>query len=102
MKSLISLSVLAAVVLSIFTPASYADTLIYDNSNLSMSGFNGFDGSSLQEFIDYGTSSGGTLSKFTIDYWTESTSTGTIWVSFYRYTDYSDPGFAAPNEADWS
>lgn len=89
----LSMALTMGLFMCILCSSAFADTLIYDNSNLNYSGFNGYDGWYLQEFLDYGSSSGGLLSKFVFDYWTESSTTGTIWITFYSYTDYYDPGY---------
>lgn len=73
-----------------FFTASYADQLIYDNSNLTYYGFN--PGTYI-EFLDYGRSPGGKVCKFSFDYSTGGNSAGTIWVGFYRGTDYYDYGY---------
>ncbi|MHC4760273.1 MAG: hypothetical protein ACYS9H_02840 [Planctomycetota bacterium] len=90
MRNLISLPAFAVIALSIFTSASYADTLVFDNSNFV--GYVYGPPSSYTEMLDYGTSPGGRVSKFVLGYTTGSTP-GTIWIRFYRYTDYSDPGY---------
>ena len=56
MRNLISLPAFAVIALSIFTSASYADTLVFDNSNFV--GYVYGPPSSYTEMLDYGTSPG--------------------------------------------
>lgn len=93
MRSIIFQAVLTVVFFAVFTAITSADTLIYDNSFFELGGYNGYYDGYLTEFLDYGTSAGGLISKFKFDYWTESSTVGTIVVRFYRYTDYYDSGY---------
>ena len=66
-----------------------AETLIYNNS--VDSGYY-YPPGSYNEVVDYGTSSGGNVTKFTIGYFTASSNPGTITIRFYRWVnEYTDP-----------
>jgi hypothetical protein len=88
MRSIALHTVLTIIFCSMASSLMAADTLIYSNSTLTDYIYNPY-----VEFIDYGTSSGGRISKFSFDYYTGGYSAGTIWVGFYVYTDYYDPGY---------
>lgn len=78
---------------AVFTSLTFAaDTLIYNNSNLTDYIFR--TSSTYTEFLDYGTSPGGRISKFAFDYYTGGSPAGTIWVRFYTATDYYTPGYS--------
>jgi len=74
----------------LFLPAgSFAEhTLIYDNSDLEGSYFVPEDGD-FTEVLDYGTSSSGTITRFTFGYYTTLSNPGTITIRFYRGTDWN-------------
>lgn len=74
-------------VCTLFTSIAPADTLIFNNSNYT--GYV-YPMSTYTEMLDFGTSPGGRISKFTFGY--TSTSSGTVWVRFYQYTSSSYEG----------
>ena len=86
MRILISLSVLAVIVLPIHTTATYADTLIYDNSGWEGGLYLPMNSDLNHEFMDYGSSSGGLVSKFEIGYATSLSNPGTLYVRFWSGT----------------
>jgi hypothetical protein len=65
-----------------------ADTLIFNNSN-----YTGYVATPdlYNEFLDYGTSPGGRISKFVFGY--SSPYAVTVWVRFYDNTDREGPGY---------
>ncbi|MHC4676644.1 MAG: MSCRAMM family protein [Planctomycetota bacterium] len=87
-------SILAFLALLFFlsTKPATAETLIYNNS--TDSGFYYPAGPGI-EVVDYGTSSGGNVAKFTIGYYTTLSNPGTITIRFY----YGVDGFTDPDDA---
>ncbi len=71
-------------------PCVQADSLLFDNSS-----YVGYvfpqNPVSYTEMLDYGTTTGGRISKFVFGY--ASASPGTVWIRFYRYTDKFDIGY---------
>ena len=68
---------------------AWAETLIYNNS--VDSGYY-YPAGSYNEIVDYGTSSGGNVTKFTIGYSTTLSNPGIITIRFYRWVnEYTDP-----------
>jgi hypothetical protein len=80
----------AIIFCSLASLAFAADTLIYNNSTYSSSYYP--PGSST-EIVDYGTSPGGTVSKFKIRYYTSLSNPGTIIIRFYDYVSSSYLGY---------
>lgn len=81
--------VLAIVSLFCIVPCEAADTLIFNNSVSTAYVYPEYPASYTQ-MLDYGTTTGGLISKFAFRY--SSTSSGTVWVRFYRYTNSSYEG----------
>jgi hypothetical protein len=79
-----------AVFCALFTATTYADALIFNNSNYT--GYVYAPDYSYTEMLDYGTSQGGRISKFVFGY-ASGSSAGTIWVRFYQGTDRYDTGY---------
>ena len=86
MRSFISLSVLTVVFCSSLASVTYAEELIYDNSTPTAYTFTpGY----YEEIFDYGSSSGGMISKFTFGY-SATTTISTVKVRFYHTVDAAD------------
>ncbi len=79
-----------AVFCALFTATTYADALIFNNSNYT--GYVYAPDYSYTEMLDYGTSQGGRISKFVFGY-ASGSSAGTIWVRFYQGTNRYDTGY---------
>jgi hypothetical protein len=86
--------VVLCLLISSLVSITYADELIYDNSTLTGYGYNTYNTTwdELNEFVDFGESSGGRVSKFVFDYYTNSSATGILYVKFYDGTDDSSVG----------
>ena len=93
MKSFMIINVFVfCLFISGFFTVSYADELIYDNSNNY--GYT-FTPGAYEEFFDYGFSYGGEVKKFTFRYYNNSGTTPRITVRFYYSLDkrYYDIGY---------
>jgi hypothetical protein len=71
-------------------PLIAADTLIYSNTTTSNSYL---PQSAYEENIDYGTTAGGRVTKFTIQYATAAYNPGTVTIRFYSGTYRYDEGY---------
>mgnify|MGYP000011759683 CR=1 FL=1 len=75
----------AVVCCAVLTSVCQADTLIYNNST-SSGYFWPTNSEYNEEFLDYGSSSGGLVSKFEIGYATSLSNPGTLYVRFWEGT----------------
>lgn len=92
MRSLMMRTTLAVVVCAACVSLVSADTLIYDNSSYTGSIFSpGYN----YEIFDYGTSTGGLVSKIVIGYYNSSSATSWMHIKLYKNysTTYYDIGY---------
>ena len=79
------------IVLSSFIPLAFAgDQLIYNNSNET--GYYALPGA-YEEWIDYGYSPGGYITRLRFKYYSESSYSGNVTVRFYNGTSYTYDGY---------
>jgi hypothetical protein len=83
--------ILTVIVCALATSAASADTLIYNNSTLT-GGYLPMNSDYNEEFLDYGSSSGGLVSKFEIGYATSLSNPGTLYIRFWSGTSRSSLG----------
>lgn len=93
MKSIALHAVLMGIFCSVVTSVTFADTLIYNNSNYGgyfTLGYNNY------EVFDFGSSPGGLVKKFSFGYRNPSSATSWVRITFYRslQLNYYEPGYA--------
>ena len=93
MRSITLHTVLMGISCTVATSVTFADTLIYNNSNYGgyfTAGYNNY------EVFDFGTSPGGLVKKFSFGYRNPSSATSWVRITFYQSLQlkYYEPGYA--------